>query len=155
VILATKWVDVPKALKGIDWHGRILVDATNAHKGSKPDRSRAGVTRSRAALKGRTSSEIVAEDGRWRAACEINQQHADGMDMGLLADQTPDRHLYVRGRRRSQTKCNRVNQQQPDSSPLISARFEQAVQCKSSALRYRALSFTLSSVFIVVETGGL
>ena len=61
VILATKWVDVPEALKGVDWRGRILVDATNAHKDSKPDLSLAGITRSRAALKGRTSSEIVAE----------------------------------------------------------------------------------------------
>jgi len=61
VILATKWVDVPAALKGVDWRGRILVDATNAHKSSKPDLSLAGIARSRAALKGRTSSEIVAE----------------------------------------------------------------------------------------------
>jgi hypothetical protein len=61
VILATKWVDVPEALEGVDWRGRILVDATNAHKGSKPDPSKAGVARSRAALKGRTSSEMVAE----------------------------------------------------------------------------------------------
>ena len=61
VILATKWVDVPEALKGVDWRGRILVDATNAHVGSKPDPSLAGVTRSRATLKGRTSSELVAE----------------------------------------------------------------------------------------------
>ena len=63
VILATHWVKVPEALKGIDWRGRILVDATNAHMDSKPDISLEGVTRSRAALKskGRTSSEIVAE----------------------------------------------------------------------------------------------
>ncbi len=61
VILATHWVNVPEALKGIHWRGRILVDATNAHMGSKPDISQAGVTRSRAALKGRTSSEMVAE----------------------------------------------------------------------------------------------
>src|SRR5581483_6424614 len=61
VILATKWVDVPEALKGVDWRGRILVDATNAHVDSKPDPSVAGVARSRAALKGRTSSEMVAE----------------------------------------------------------------------------------------------
>jgi predicted dinucleotide-binding enzyme len=61
VILATMWVNVPEALEGVDWRGRILVDATNAHKGSKPDLSQAGITRSRAALKGRTSSEIVAE----------------------------------------------------------------------------------------------
>jgi predicted dinucleotide-binding enzyme len=61
VILATNWVNVPEALKGVDWRGRILVDATNAHVDSKPDLSLAGVTRSRAALKGRTSSEVVAE----------------------------------------------------------------------------------------------
>ena len=60
VILATHWVNVAEALKGIDWRGRILIDATNAHL-DPPDISLAGVTRSRAALKGRTSSEIVAE----------------------------------------------------------------------------------------------
>jgi hypothetical protein len=61
VILAANWVKVPEALKGIDWRGRVLIDATNAHMDPKPDISLAGVTRSRAALKGRTSSEIVAE----------------------------------------------------------------------------------------------
>jgi 8-hydroxy-5-deazaflavin:NADPH oxidoreductase len=63
VILAVHWVKVPEALKGIDWRGRVLIDATNAHMDAKPDISLAGVTRSRAALKskGRTSSEIVAE----------------------------------------------------------------------------------------------
>jgi 8-hydroxy-5-deazaflavin:NADPH oxidoreductase len=63
VILATNWVNVPQALKGIDWRGRILIDATNAHMDPTPDISLAGVTRSRAALKltGRTSSELVAE----------------------------------------------------------------------------------------------
>jgi 8-hydroxy-5-deazaflavin:NADPH oxidoreductase len=61
VILATNWVSVAQALRGIDWRGRILVDATNAHMDPKPDISLEGVTRSRAALKGRTSSEMVAE----------------------------------------------------------------------------------------------
>jgi len=61
VILATNWVSVADALKGIDWRGRILIDATNAHMDPIPDISLEGVTRSRAALKGRTSSEIVAE----------------------------------------------------------------------------------------------
>ena len=55
VILATRWVNVPEALTGIDWQGRILVDATNAHMDSEPDLSLVGVARSRAALKGRTS----------------------------------------------------------------------------------------------------
>ncbi len=63
VVLATNWVRVPEALKDIDWRGRILIDATNAHIDPKPDISLAGVTRSRATLKskGRTSSELVAE----------------------------------------------------------------------------------------------
>jgi 8-hydroxy-5-deazaflavin:NADPH oxidoreductase len=63
VVLATHWVKVPEALQGIDWRGRILIDATNAHIDPKPDISLAGVTRSRAALQlaGRTSSELVAE----------------------------------------------------------------------------------------------
>lgn len=61
VVLATNWVSVPAALAGIDWRGRILIDATNAHVDPVPDISLAGVTRSRAALKGHTSSERVAE----------------------------------------------------------------------------------------------
>ena len=61
VILATDWVNVAEALKGVDWRGRMLIDATNAHMDPKPDVSLAGVTRSRAALNGRTSSELVAE----------------------------------------------------------------------------------------------
>jgi 8-hydroxy-5-deazaflavin:NADPH oxidoreductase len=60
-ILATNWVSAPAALKDIDWRGRILIDATNAHMDPTPDISLAGVTRSRAALKGRTSSEMVAQ----------------------------------------------------------------------------------------------
>ncbi|HYY28021.1 MAG TPA: NAD(P)-binding domain-containing protein [Chthoniobacterales bacterium] len=59
VILATNWVSVPEALKGIDWRGRILIDATNAHMGPKPDISLEGVTRSRTALRGRTSNFFV------------------------------------------------------------------------------------------------
>src|ERR1700730_8647738 len=58
VILATHWVNVPEELAGLDWGGQILVDATNAHMDSKPDLSLAAFTRSRAALKGGTSSEI-------------------------------------------------------------------------------------------------
>ena len=60
-ILATNWVSVPEALKDVDWRGRILIDATNAHMDAKPDISLDGVTRSIAALKGRNSSEMVAE----------------------------------------------------------------------------------------------
>lgn len=61
VILATNWINVPDALKGVDWRGRILVDGTNAHVDAEPDISLEGVTRSAADLGGRTSSEMVAE----------------------------------------------------------------------------------------------
>jgi len=62
VVLATHWVKVPEALKGIDWRNRILIDATNAHMDAKADISLEGVARSRAALEsnGRGSSEQVA-----------------------------------------------------------------------------------------------
>ena len=61
VVLACNWVEVPEALSGIDWRGRILVDGVNAHMDAKPDISAAGVARSVALLKERTSSELVAE----------------------------------------------------------------------------------------------
>ena len=60
VILATNWSDAPKALQGIDWGGRILVDGTNAHVGAQPDISADGVARSVAALEGHNSSEKIA-----------------------------------------------------------------------------------------------
>jgi predicted dinucleotide-binding enzyme len=110
VILATNWVNVPEALKGIDWRGRILIDATNAHMDPKPDISLAGVTRSRAALKGRTSSEMVAKMAVGAPASKIDQQHADGLDTGLLGQQAPYRDLYIRRRHRSQTASDRVDQ---------------------------------------------
>jgi len=44
VILATHWVSVPDALKGIDWKGRILIDATNSHMDPVPDISLASAT---------------------------------------------------------------------------------------------------------------
>src|ERR1700730_11087356 len=47
VILATHWVSVADALKGIDWRGRILIDATNAHMDPVPDTSLVGVSKSR------------------------------------------------------------------------------------------------------------
>src|ERR1700729_2060137 len=48
VILATHWVSVADALKGIDWRGRILIDATSAFL-EPPVISLTGVTGSRAA----------------------------------------------------------------------------------------------------------
>jgi 8-hydroxy-5-deazaflavin:NADPH oxidoreductase len=63
VILATNWLRAPEALKDIDWRGRILIDATNAHMDPKPDISLAGVARSRAALNG---APLARWSLRWR-----------------------------------------------------------------------------------------
>ena len=47
VVLAVMWPDVPRAVEGLEWKGRILIDPTNDFDPSD--------------LNGRTSSEIVAE----------------------------------------------------------------------------------------------
>jgi hypothetical protein len=47
VVLAVMWPDVPRAVKGLEWEGRILIDPTNDFDPSD--------------LNGRTSSEVVAE----------------------------------------------------------------------------------------------
>ncbi|MFD7003670.1 NADPH-dependent F420 reductase [Streptomyces mirabilis] len=62
VIIAVHWAHAKEALKGIDWTGRVLIDAMNAHL-YPPDISLEGVTKSRAALArtGLTSSELVAQ----------------------------------------------------------------------------------------------
>ena len=91
VILAVHWVNVPEALKGIDWRGRVLIDATNAHMDAKPDISLAGVTRSRAALKGRTSSEQVAEI----AAGARLVKSISNMPMAWIQDFSPNKPRTV------------------------------------------------------------
>jgi 8-hydroxy-5-deazaflavin:NADPH oxidoreductase len=87
VILATNWVCVPEALKGIDWRGRILVDATNAHMDAVPDISLAGVTRSRAALNGRSSSELV---GKMAAGARLVKSISN-MPMAWIQDFSPNK----------------------------------------------------------------
>jgi len=47
VVLAVMWPDVPRAVEGLEWEGRILIDPTNDFDPSDLD--------------GRTSSEVVAE----------------------------------------------------------------------------------------------
>jgi 8-hydroxy-5-deazaflavin:NADPH oxidoreductase len=91
VVLAVNWVKVPEALKGIDWRGRILIDATNAHIDPKPDITLAGVTRSRAALKGRTSSTIVAE----MAAGARLVKSISNMPMAWIQDFSPNKPRTV------------------------------------------------------------
>jgi predicted dinucleotide-binding enzyme len=47
VVLGVMWPDVPQAVRGFDWAGRILIDPTNDFDPSDLD--------------GRTSSEVVAD----------------------------------------------------------------------------------------------
>jgi predicted dinucleotide-binding enzyme len=47
VVLAVMWTDLPQAVDGLDWGGRIVIDPTNDFDPSD--------------LNGRTSSEVVAE----------------------------------------------------------------------------------------------
>ncbi|HEY1566482.1 MAG TPA: NAD(P)-binding domain-containing protein [Solirubrobacteraceae bacterium] len=47
VVLAVMWSDVPQAVAGLEWEGRILIDPTNDFDPSD--------------LNGRTSSEVVAD----------------------------------------------------------------------------------------------
>jgi 8-hydroxy-5-deazaflavin:NADPH oxidoreductase len=47
VVLAVMWPDVPQAVEGVDWSGRIVIDPTNDFDSSDLD--------------GRTSSEVVAD----------------------------------------------------------------------------------------------
>jgi predicted dinucleotide-binding enzyme len=91
VVLAAHWVKVREALKGIDWRGRILIDATNAHMDPVPDISLAGVTRSRAALEGRTSSEMVAE----MAAGARLVKSISNMPMAWIQDFSPNKPRTV------------------------------------------------------------
>jgi predicted dinucleotide-binding enzyme len=91
VVLAAHWVKVREALKGIDWRGRILIDATNAHMDPVPDISLAGVTRSRAALGGRTSSEMVAE----MAAGARLVKSISNMPMAWIQDFSPNKPRTV------------------------------------------------------------
>jgi 8-hydroxy-5-deazaflavin:NADPH oxidoreductase len=47
VVLAVPWSRVPEAVRGLDWHGQIVIDATNDFDAGDLD--------------GRTSSELVAD----------------------------------------------------------------------------------------------
>jgi 8-hydroxy-5-deazaflavin:NADPH oxidoreductase len=105
VILAVHWVNVREALKGIDWHGRILIDATNAHMDAKPDISLAGVTRSRAALKGRTSSEMVAEI----AVGARLVKSISNMPMAWIQDFSPNKPRTVIFTSGDDTKAKQLN----------------------------------------------
>jgi hypothetical protein len=148
VILAVHWVKVREALKGIDWSGRILIDATNAHMDPKPDISLAGVTRSRAALtsKGRTSSEIVAE----MAVGARPVKSISNMPMAWIQDFSPNKPRTVIFTSGDDTEAKRLVMElinTLDWLRLISDHSQQGVRCTRLALLYPGSTSNLSAGF--------
>ena len=98
VILAVNWVHAEEALKGVDWNGRVLIDAVNAHQSYPPDISLEGVTRSRAVLAstGLTSSELVA---RWAPGARLVKSISNvPMDwISEFGDDKPRTALFTSG----------------------------------------------------------
>jgi predicted dinucleotide-binding enzyme len=94
VIIAVNWVQAGEALQGVDWSGRILIDAMNAHHEMRPDvTSLEGVTKSRAELAraGSTSSEMVA---KWAPGARLVKSISN-MPMAWIDNYGPDRPRTV------------------------------------------------------------
>jgi 8-hydroxy-5-deazaflavin:NADPH oxidoreductase len=93
VIIAVRWVQAKEALQGIDWNGRILIDAMNAHAELAGDTSLEGVTKSRAVLTrtGLTSSELVA---RWAPGARLVKSISN-IPMEWISDFSADKPRTV------------------------------------------------------------
>jgi predicted dinucleotide-binding enzyme len=93
VIIAVRWVQAEEALRGVDWNGRILVDAMNAHAELEGDTSLEGVTKSRAVLArtGLTSSELVAQ---WAPGARLVKSISN-MPMEWITDFSADKPRTV------------------------------------------------------------
>jgi predicted dinucleotide-binding enzyme len=90
-ILAVNWVDAPSAIEGIDWTGRILIDAMNAHMAPHPDISLEGVTKSFAELGGRNSTVEVAKMAKGARVVKA----ISNMPMDWIQDFTKDKPKTV------------------------------------------------------------
>jgi predicted dinucleotide-binding enzyme len=93
VIIAVRWVQAEEALRGVDWNGRILIDAMNAHAELEGDTSLEGVTNSRAVLArtGLTSSELVAQ---WAPGARLVKSISN-MPMEWITDFSADKPRTV------------------------------------------------------------
>jgi 8-hydroxy-5-deazaflavin:NADPH oxidoreductase len=93
VIIAVRWVQAEEALRGVDWNGRILIDAMNAHAELEGDTSLEGVTKSRAVLArtGLSSSELVAQ---WAPGARLVKSISN-MPMEWITDFSPDKPRTV------------------------------------------------------------
>jgi hypothetical protein len=87
VVVAVMWADVPSAVDGLDWDGRIVIDPTNDFDPSDLD--------------GRTSSEVVADlvaparvvkiaNTLGAAVLASDPSHGDGQRVLFLSGDDPD-----------------------------------------------------------------
>jgi hypothetical protein len=94
VVVAVMWPDVPRAVEGFEWEGRIVIDPTNDFDPSDLD--------------GRTSSEVVAELVAPARVVKIantvgadvlasDPSHGEGQRVLFLSGQDPDAKSVVRG----------------------------------------------------------
>jgi predicted dinucleotide-binding enzyme len=96
IILATHWTQAKVALENVSWHGKILVDAVNAHDASPPETSSDGVAKSIAALNGKISSLMIAE---WASGARLVKAISN-MPMAWISDfsdQKPKTVMFVAG----------------------------------------------------------
>ena len=118
------WPDVPRAVEGLDWQGRIVIDPTNDFDPSDLD--------------GRTSSEVVADlvaparvvkaaNTLVAAVLGSDPHQAGGQRVIFLSGD--DAEAKLRSRR-----CSRT----PASSSLTSASCARAARCSRSVLRWPA-----------------
>jgi hypothetical protein len=94
VIICVNWLQAEEALQGVDWTGRVLIDAMNAHAELRPDVTEwDDVNKSRAALAdtGSTSSELVA---KWAPGARLVKSISN-MPMGWIEDYSADRPRTV------------------------------------------------------------
>jgi len=119
VVLAVMWPDVSRAVDGLDWSGRVLIDATNDFDPSD--------------LNGRTSSEVVADlvtparvvkaaNTFAAAVLASDPQQAGGQRVIFLSVTTPTP-------RPTSPTCSRP----PDSSSSTSAGCAREATCNRSA----------------------
>ena len=94
VVVAVMWPDVPRAVDGLEWKGRIVIDPTNDFDPSDLD--------------GRTSSEVVADLVAPARVVKIantlgagvlasDPSHGDGQRVLFLSGEDPDAKSAARG----------------------------------------------------------
>jgi 8-hydroxy-5-deazaflavin:NADPH oxidoreductase len=124
VVLAVMWPDVPQAVSGLEWEGRVLIDPTNDFDPSD--------------LGGRTSSEVVAAfvaPARVVKAANTFAAAILGSDPHQAGGQ---RVMFLSGDDDGAKTDVATLSRTPDSSSSISVGCRMAARCSNSAPRWPA-----------------